>query len=201
MLKFDAGVRPFAFSPDGRLAYVQFSFFNGFKIIDSVTGQIVHTVDLPVRGPAVGESPSQYPNQAAHHGIVLSGDGRMVCDAATVSNYVALVDRRSLRTRAIIGVGDQPADAEDTTDGKECLITNRGSGPSGNTLSVISYGRGREMARLRMGDGPQELLAAKVPDAVLRATGFRLPPRRPACRPARKHKRSPRPPKRCRHRA
>jgi DNA-binding beta-propeller fold protein YncE len=188
VLKFDAGVRPFVFSPAGSPVYVQFSFFNGFKVIDPVTGQILHTVNLPVRGPATGESPAQYPNQAAHHGLAISGDGRTICDAATVSNYVALVDRRSLRTRAIIPVGDQPADAETSTDGRECLVSNRGSGPGGDTLSVISYRTGREIARLPTGDGPQELLAATIPDPVLRAAGFSLPrphPRRPCPRPPR----------------
>ncbi len=175
VLKFDAGVRPFVFSPDGRLVYVQFSYFNGFKVVDSTSGQIVRTVSLPVRGPAVGEPPSQYPNQAAHHGIALSGDSRTICDAATVSNYVALVDRRSLRTRSIIPVGDQPADADTSTDGKTCLVPNRGSGAGGNTLSVISYSSHKEVARLATGDGPQEVVAAVVPDAVLRQAGFRLP--------------------------
>ena len=131
---------------------------------------------------------------------MLSGDGRTVCDAATISNYVALVDRRSLRTRAIIGVGDQPADAGDTTDGKECLVTNRGSGAGGNTLSVISYRSRREIARRRMGDGPQELLTANIPDAVLRGAGFTLPRQPPKCRPAGKRRHASRPPKRCRHR-
>jgi len=183
VLKFDAGVRPFIFSPAGSLAYAQFSFFNGFKVIDSVTGKILHTVNLPVRGPAVGEAPSQYPNQAAHHGLALSGDDRTICDAATVSDYVALVARRSLKTRAIIPVGDQPADAETSTDGQDCLVPNRGNGPSGNTLSVISYRTRSEIARLRMGDGPQELLSAVIPDAVLRQAGFALPrlPTRQRC--------------------
>jgi YVTN family beta-propeller protein len=173
VLRFDAGVRPFAFSPSGRLAYVQFSFFNGFKVVDTGSGAVLRTVQLPVRGPAVGMNPSQYPNQAAHHGIALSGDGRTICDAATVSNYVALVTRRSLSTRAIIPVGDQPADAQTSTDGRLCFVTNRGSGAGGNTLSVISYGERRQVARLRMGQGPQEIIVGGISDAVLRRAGLR----------------------------
>jgi DNA-binding beta-propeller fold protein YncE len=176
VLKFDAGVRPFVFSPDGSLAYVQFSFFNGFKVIDTSTGQTLHTVNLPLRGPAVGESASQYPNQAAHHGIALSGDHRTICDAATVSNYVALVARKSLHRRAIIPVGDQPADAQTSTDGRLCLVTDRGTGPGGDTLSVISYRLARRVARLRMGQGPQELIVGSIRDAVLRRAGFALAP-------------------------
>ena len=189
VLKFSAGVRPFIFSPDGSLAYAQFSFFNGFKVINTVTGQVVRTVNLPVEGPAVGEPPSQYPNQAAHHGLALSGDQRTICDAATVSNYVALVDRKSLRTRAIISVGDQPADAETSSDGTLCLVTNRGTGSGGDTLSVISYRLRREVARLPMGQGPQELIVGNIPDAVLRQAGFTLPrsPKRTRHKPARRH--------------
>jgi DNA-binding beta-propeller fold protein YncE len=182
VLKFDAGVRPFIFSPDGSLAYVQFSFLNGFKVIDTLTGRTVHTVNLPVAGPAVGEPSSQYPNQAAHHGLAISGDGRSICDAATVSNYVALVNRRSLRPQAIITVGDQPADAETSTDGKLCFVTNRGTGRGGNTLSVISYRLRREVKRLAMGQGPQELTVGPVPDTVLRRAGFVLPTRHPRTR-------------------
>jgi DNA-binding beta-propeller fold protein YncE len=182
VLKFDAGVRPFIFSPDGSLAYVQFSFLNGFKVIDTLTGRTVHTVNLPVAGPAVGEPSSQYPNQAAHHGLAISGDGRSICDAATVSNYVALVNRRSLRPQAIITVGDQPADAETSTDGKLCFVTNRGTGRGGNTLSVISYRLRREVKRLAMGQGPQELTVGPVPDTVLRRAGFVLPRRHPPTR-------------------
>jgi DNA-binding beta-propeller fold protein YncE len=172
VLKFNAGVRPFVFSPDGSLAYVQFSFLNGFDVVDTVTGRIRHTVAEPVRGPAVGEPPSQYPNQAAHHGIALSGDQRTICDAGTVSNYVALVDRGSLRTRAIIPVGDQPADAETSSDGQLCFVTNRGTGRSGNTLSAISYRLHREVRRIRMGQGPQELIVGRIPDAVLSRAGL-----------------------------
>lgn len=183
VLKFNAGVRPFVFSPDGAVAYVQLSFLNGFDVVNALTGQILHTVNLPVRGPAVGEPSSQYPNQAAHHGIALSGDHRTICDAGTVSNYVALVDRRSLRTRAIDPVGDQPADAETSTDGKLCFVTNRGTGAGGNTLSVMSYSLRKEVRRLRMGQGPQELIVGQIPDAVLRRAGFALPKRHRASRP------------------
>jgi hypothetical protein len=174
VLRFDAGVRPFVFSRDGWVAYVQFSFLNGFKVISTRTGRVVRVVRLPVKGPAVGLDPSQYPNQAAHHGIALSGDYATICDAATVSNYVALVDRRSLVTRAIIRIGDQPADAQTSTDGRFCLVANRGPGRGGNSLSIISYQRGREVARIRMGHGPQEIIVGDIPDTMLRRAGFHL---------------------------
>jgi DNA-binding beta-propeller fold protein YncE len=163
-LSFDAGVRPFVFSPDGSTAYVQFSFLNGFRAIDAANGRVIHTVVLPVSGPARALTPAQYPNQAAHHGIALSGNGRTICDAATISNYVALVSRRSLRMLRIIDVADQPADAETSSDGRLCLVADRGA----DALSVISFQARREVARLKTGAGPQEIIVGAVPDAVLR---------------------------------
>jgi DNA-binding beta-propeller fold protein YncE len=169
-LPFSAGVRPFVFSHDGRLLYVQFSYFNGFRVIDPVTGQILHTVNLPLRGPGAHMKPSDYPNQAAHHGIDISGDGKTICDAATISNYVALVARRSLKTEAIIPVGDQPAEAETSLDGRYCFVANRG--PGSNSVSVISYAKRREVKRIRVGKHPQEETEGFVAESVLRAGGF-----------------------------
>ena len=172
VLNFGAGVRPFVFSPDGTLVYVQLSFLNGFEVVDTVTGEVEHVVDLPILGPAIGESPSEYPNQAAHHGIALNGRDTAICDAATVSNYVALVTTHALATRAIIPVGEEPADAATSTSGRLCFVTNRGKGPAGDSLSVISYSKRREIARLAMGQGSQELTIGTIPDGVLRAAGL-----------------------------
>ena len=169
-LPFDAGVRPFVFSHDGRRLYVQFSYFNGFRVVDPVTGNVLRTKNLPVRGPGAHVKPSDYPNQAAHHGIDISGDGRTICDAATISNYVALVARRSLTTEAIIPVGDQPAEAETSLDGRYCFVANRG--PGSNSVSVISYAKRREIRRIRVGKHPQEETEGFVSDSVLRRGGF-----------------------------
>jgi DNA-binding beta-propeller fold protein YncE len=184
---YNAGVRPFVFSPDGAHAYVQFSYFSGFREISTTSGAITRTKDLPVMGPQTTMQPSDYPNQAAHHGIDLSGDGKTICDAATVANYVALVDRSTFATKAIVQVGDQPAEAETSDDGKYCFVSDRG--PSSNALSVISYSTQREIARLKMGHRPQEQAQSDVADTVLRKAGFKLP-RAAKPRARSKHRRS-----------
>jgi DNA-binding beta-propeller fold protein YncE len=124
-------------------------------------------------GPQTTMQPSDYPNQAAHHGIDLSGDGKTICAAATVANYVALVARSTFATKKIIQVGDQPAEVETSEDGKYCFVSERG--PASNTLAVISYAKQRRVARLKMGHRPQEQAQSDVPDAVLRKAGFKLP--------------------------
>jgi DNA-binding beta-propeller fold protein YncE len=175
---FDAGVRPFAFSADGRDLVLQLSYFNGFKVLRLRSGKIVRTVKLPVRGPGRGLAPRDYPNAAAHHGIAVSGG--TVCDAATISNYVALVTLGTGRVRRIINVGEAPGEALTSLDGRFCYVTNRGPTglnppvvpPSaGDSVSVIDYRTG-SLRTIRVGRHPQAESTAMVPDAVLRAGGF-----------------------------
>jgi YVTN family beta-propeller protein len=168
--QFDAGVRPFVFTPNGRRMFIQLSFLNGFIEFNPQTGKTLRTVHLPISGPGRNLPPDQYPNDAAHHGIAISHDGRYICDAATISNYAALVQRPSLRMVAKIPVGDEPAEAETSLDGRYCFITSRG--PKANTVSVISYAKRREVKRIRVGRHPQEEQEARLPDAVLRRGGF-----------------------------
>jgi DNA-binding beta-propeller fold protein YncE len=168
--QFDAGVRPFVFTPSGRLMFIQLSFLNGFIEFNPHTGETLRTVHLPVSGPGRGLPRNQYPNDAAHHGIAISPGGRYICDAATISNYAALVKRPSLKMIAKIPVGDEPAEAETSLDGRYCFITSRG--PKANTVSVISYRKRREVKRIHVGRHPQEEQEARVPKSVLRRGGF-----------------------------
>jgi YVTN family beta-propeller protein len=109
--------------------------------------------------------PKDYPNQAAHHGIALSNDGTTICDAGTISNYAALISATTLSPLAIVPVGDQPAEAVSSPDGRYCFIADRG--PNGNSVSVISYAQRREVARIPVGQHPQEEEVATIPDYVL----------------------------------
>jgi DNA-binding beta-propeller fold protein YncE len=163
-LPFERGVRPFAFSPDGSLLYVQFSDGDGFSEVNPLTGAILRSKRLPVAG-----TPNADPNEAPHHGIALSRDGRTICSAAKLYDYIALVDRASFETLASIAVpGGLPIDAETSHDGRYCFVANR----NGNSISVISYESRTEVRRIAAGAGPQEMAEASVPDAILRAGGF-----------------------------
>jgi YVTN family beta-propeller protein len=162
---FDAGVRPFVFTADGATAYIQLSYLSGFVVFDMSAGKIVRTVALPVTGPGASMQPSDYPNQAAHHGIALSLDEKTICDAGTISDYAALVDRASLATLAIVPTGSQPAEAITSLDGRYCFLTDRG--PSADSVSVVSYAQRKEVARIPVGQHPQEEELAIVPDSVL----------------------------------
>src|SRR5450432_2785572 len=70
------------------------------------------------------------------YGIALSADATTICEAATISNYVALLDRGTLEVIATIPGMGAPAEAETSLDGRYCFVTNRD--PNINALSVIS---------------------------------------------------------------
>lgn len=162
---FDAGVRPFVFTADETVAFVQLSYLNGFVELDLTTGQIVKTVQLPVTGPGAQMKTSDYPNQAAHHGIALSPDGKTICDAGTISSYAAMISVQTLAPTRIIPIGDQPAEAVTSIDGRYCFLADRG--PASNSVSVVSYKRQREVARIPVGQHPQEEELATIPAQLL----------------------------------
>jgi DNA-binding beta-propeller fold protein YncE len=176
--QFDAGVRPFEFTTDGRRLVLQLSYFNGFKVLDLASGNIVRSVELPLRGPGTTLSPKDYPNAAAHHGIAISGN--TVCDAGTISNYAALVSLKTGHVNKIVDVGQAPGEALTSLDGRYCYLTNRGptalSRPrvtdgSGDSVSVVDYRTGH-VRTVKVGVHPQSEATARVSDKTLRAGGF-----------------------------
>jgi DNA-binding beta-propeller fold protein YncE len=176
--RFDAGVRPFAFTPNGRRLVLQLSYFNGFKVLDLASGKIVRTVHLPLRGPARTLPVEDYPNAAPHHGIAISG--HTVCDAGTISNYAALVSLKTGHVNKIIKVGQAPGEALTSLDGRSCYLANRGptalhrrlvTDGSGDSVSVVDYRTGH-VRTVQVGKHPQSEATAMVSDATLRAGRF-----------------------------
>jgi len=175
---FAVGVRPFAFSENGRSLVLQLSYFNGFEVLNLQSGRVVRTVNLPLLGPGLALAPADYPNAAAHHGIDVSGP--TVCDAGTISNYVALAALRTGKVRKIIHVGQAPGEALTSLDGRDCYVANRGPTgldpapvpkSQGDSVSVIDYRTGR-VRTIAVGRHPQSEATAKIPAAVLHRGGF-----------------------------
>jgi hypothetical protein len=161
-IRFDRGIRPYIVMGDNRTAYMQLSFFHGFVQVDLQTEQIVNTVNLPLSEAAQNTPVEDYPLDSALHGLAMSGDEEKICDAGTVSDYVAIVDRSSLTVDEIIPVGGKPYWAVSSADGELCFIANSDT----DDVSVISYDKATEIARLPVGDHPQRMrmLPVAVPD-------------------------------------
>lgn len=153
VIEFDAGVRPYQILGDNRTAYIQLSFFHGFIEFDLQTEQVLRTVNLPLSEEAQQMEHSDYPLDSAHHGLAMNEDETKICDAATVSDYVAIVDRSTLTVDGIVHGGDMPYWATPSADGEYCFVANSKS----DDVSVVSFHHPEEVARLPVGDHPQRM--------------------------------------------
>jgi DNA-binding beta-propeller fold protein YncE len=166
-IDFKAGVRPFVVLPDNRTMYVQLSFFSGLVEYDLEDERVLRTVSMPLSEEArrqvrihrsLESAPSETPLDEAHHGIALNRDRTKICAAGTVSDYVAILSRPSLTVDRIIPVGDKPYWATSSVDGRYCFVAISDS----DEVSVISYDRATEVARIPVGDHPQRIRAVSM---------------------------------------
>ncbi|MBS2966170.1 YncE family protein [Actinocrinis puniceicyclus] len=162
---FPYGVRPFVIAPDGTTMYADLSYLNGFIKYDLNSGTRLATVDQPFSAAAASLSPDGYPQNSAHHGIALSGDGTRLCDVGTIDDYAKIVGTSTLSTEATVSypAGSIPYWAATSADGDYCFV----SLSAGNALSVISYATGQEVVRIPVGRFPQRGRIAQVTDAAV----------------------------------
>jgi len=160
---FDHGIRPSVITPDEKTMYAELSYLNGFVEFDLVAGKITRTVTMPYANGGAALNPDDYPQNSAHHGLALSGDGSKLCDVGTIDNYVAILSRPGLTTDRISPVGHQPYWATTSPDGHHCVVSNS----KDNTVSVISYDTGLEVTRVPVGNFPQrERTGRLAPEAL-----------------------------------
>lgn len=152
-------IRPMAHTANERYFYFQLSFFHGFVEYDMVEERITRVVDLPNLIPDVPVE--EYVNDSAHHGIALSGDNETLCVAGTMSDYVALVNRRTLEYMLHTDVGEKPYWVTTSQDGSHCYV----SWSATDQMSVFDYDSGQEVARVPVGDHPQRIREGAVPAA------------------------------------
>ena len=134
------------------------NYLHGVVEFDLREGRVARTVELPV-DPAITEA--DYDFEAPHHGLAISPDERLLCAVGRASDYVALIATDPLRLLTTIEVDDAPGWAATGPDGRHCFVPNTRA----DTLSVISYGGRREVARLKVGDGPKQIEAGRIPEA------------------------------------
>jgi YVTN family beta-propeller protein len=156
-----AGIRPFALTPDGTTMYLQLSYYNGIVAYDPVGCRTLGKLDLPLQGRGTTIAPHDYPNEAAQHGVAMSADATQLCLAGTIDDDVEMVNIPALTLSHVIPVGQEPAYAVTSADGQYCFVSSRGA--TANTVSVIAYATGAEVARIPTGVHPQVELAASVP--------------------------------------
>ncbi|MDQ3572003.1 MAG: WD40 repeat domain-containing protein [Actinomycetota bacterium] len=159
-----AAVRPMALSRNERKVYLQVSFFHGFVEYSLRRDKVLRVANLPNLVPDTPRE--EYLLDSAHHGIAMSGRGSKLCVAGTMSDYVAMVNRRTFRYR-LLKLGLKPYWATTTSDGTRCLVSWSGT----DTISVISYRTGREIKTIPVGNHPQRVRMGFVRRSWIRAQG------------------------------
>ena len=158
-------VRPMAISPDDRFVYFQLSFLHGFVEYDLRGRRPLRIATLPIRSRAKGLPRSRYLLDSAHHGLALNEQGTKFCVAGTMSDFAAIVVRRTLRVQSLVnvGTGGVPYWSTTSSDGRYCFV----SVARKDRVSVISFKTGREVARIRVGRHPQRMRTGRVRAGLL----------------------------------
>jgi len=152
-----AAVRPMTLSPNERFLYFQVSFFHGYIEYDLRRNEVRRVVTLPQSQEAQNTSREDYLLDSAHHGIAMNPQGTKLCIAGTMSDYAAVVNRRTTRYR-IIRVGEKPYWSTTSEDGRFCFVSVSGE----DRVSVISMKKRREVASIPVGDHPQRMRTGDV---------------------------------------
>jgi YVTN family beta-propeller protein len=152
-----SAVRPMALAPNEKKVYFQVSFFHGFVEYNFKQDRVTRVASLPISDEAASLTREQYLLDSAHHGIAMSGDGRRLCVAGTMSDYAAIVSRKSLRYK-LLKLGEKPYWSTTSADGKRCYVSWSGT----DSISVISYRKRKEIAHIEVGDHPQRVRTGYV---------------------------------------
>jgi YVTN family beta-propeller protein len=155
-------VRPMTLSPSERFLYFQVSFFHGFAEYDFKKDKITRVIRLPIAEKTKDIPKENYLLDSAHHGIALDPTGKRFCVAGTMSDYAAIVHRKSGRHK-ILPVGPKPYWSTNSADGKYCYVSVSG----GDRVAVISYRSRKEIASIPVGDHPQRVRTGKILEAFL----------------------------------
>jgi YVTN family beta-propeller protein len=152
-----SAVRPMALTPNENKVYFQVSFFHGFVEYNFKQDRVTRVANLPVAAEIQDMPREEYLLDSAHHGIAMSGDGKRLCVAGTMSDYAAIVSRKSFRYKRL-NLGEKPYWSTTSNNGRRCLVSWSGS----DSISVISYRKRKEIAHIPVGDHPQRIRMGRV---------------------------------------
>jgi DNA-binding beta-propeller fold protein YncE len=158
-----SAVRPMALSPDERYVYFQLSFLHGFVEYDLVQDRPLRIAQLPLSEEAQRMRREEYLLDSAHHGLAMNPRGTKLCAAGTMSDYAAIVNRRTFAYK-LIQVGEKPYWSTNSGSGRYCFVSVSGD----DRVSVIAYRTGREVARIAVGDHPQRMRMGVIRRAFVR---------------------------------
>jgi len=147
-----SAVRPMALAPDERHLYFQVSFFHGFVEYDLQTDKVLRIAKLPISEETQKLPRTSYLLDSAHHGLAMNPRGDKLCVGGTMSDYGAIVDRKTFAVQRVNGIR-KPYWSTNSYNGRHCYI----SGSGDDSVWVVSYTAGRKLARVPVGFHPQRV--------------------------------------------
>src|SRR5680860_177811 len=150
---YSSAVRPMAIAPDERFVYLQLSYLHGFVEFDTTgEGKVTRVAMLPQSDEAKKTPTSQYQLNSAHHGVAMNPSGTKLCAAGTMSDYAAIVDRKTFGYK-ILPVGDKPYWSTNGVNGTTCWMSVSGL----DKVVVVDYAKAKIIKQIAVGDHPQRV--------------------------------------------
>ncbi|TCJ31036.1 YncE family protein [Nocardioides jejuensis] len=179
-----SAVRPMAIAPGERFIYFQVSYFHGIVEFDTQapdidgkvgykagtvaeprTGAVTRLITLPNKVPTMPLE--NYVNDSAHHGLSIDTTGKTLCAAGTMDDYVAMVNRAtgSYKLYDTSTTGHSYEKPYWTTEGpgNRCWVSLSGA----DSVAVIDFATGKELAYFPVGDHPQRIRHGWVLESIL----------------------------------
>lgn len=158
-----SAVRPMTITENERFVYFQVSFFHGFVEYDLKKDKVRRLARLPL-GKGVENIPrALYLLDSAHHGISLNRKDSRICVAGTMSDYAAIVSRKTFRYK-IASRGTKPYWATRSNNGKYCFVSYSGD----DEVAIISFKKKKEIKRIKVGFHPQRVRQGVVTPAWIK---------------------------------
>jgi hypothetical protein len=137
------------------------------------TGVVSRIIDLPIAKKVKDMSREQYVLDSAHHGLAINERGSKLCVAGTMSDYAAIVDRKTFSPTVIKGAARYIEDAQYSKPywaiegpGQTCWMSMSGS----DLVTIISFPKEKVIAEVPVGDHPQRVRRGYILESIV--TGF-----------------------------
>ena len=187
--RMSSAVRPVAFTPDEKIMYAQVSFFHGLVEFDMEkrdrsgggdyelgglpepgTGAVTQIVDLPIAKEVRDMPREQYVLDSAHHGLAINERGSKLCVAGTMSDYGAIVDRKTFTPTVFKGAARYIEDKEYSKPywavegpGNTCWMSMSGS----DLVTIISFDKEEVVAEVPVGYHPQRVREGAILESIV----------------------------------
>ena len=184
-----SAVRPVALTPNHRIMYAQVSFFHGLVefnmgkkdstgggdyelggLPEPETGVVTRIIELPIAEEVRDMPREQYVLDSAHHGLAINERGSKLCVAGTMSDYAAIVDRKTFTPKIFKGAARYIEDERYSKPywavegpGNTCWMSMSGS----DLVTIISFRKEKVVAEVPVGYHPQRVRHGRILESVV----------------------------------